>query len=411
MPARLTAEEFIAKAEAKHTGRGYDYSHVKYVNGNTKVEIRCPVHGPFFQTARVHLGGCGCPECAKMARMDTCFELYGNRIAANTEEGVSKKHEVMLKKYGAISCFGLPETQAKSRETVRKRYGVDNPMQSREVLKKAQATNLERYGFVCSAQNPDVKKKQVETLKQHYNVDNPMVSPVIKDRAKKTCLEHYGVDNPMKSDVINEKVKRTVNERYHTDYVVQAPEIREKIRQSYLERYGTDNPMKNKEVHDKAVAKFKELYGVSNPLQNRAIVAKVYETRKQNGTLNTSQSEDQVYELLCRKFGRDFVYREHKSKRYPYHCDFYLKALDLFIECNFSWTHGGHFFDENNIQDLQQLNMWMNKAENSRYYRNAVHVWTETDVEKKSIAEQNHLNYLVFWDNDLRDFMEWYNSL
>jgi hypothetical protein len=44
--AKLTTEEFIAKAKAVHGDR-YDYSKVEYVNASTKVCIICKKHGEF----------------------------------------------------------------------------------------------------------------------------------------------------------------------------------------------------------------------------------------------------------------------------------------------------------------------------------------------------------------------------
>ena len=51
--AKLTTEEFIAKAKAVH-GDKYDYSQVEYVNNHTKVSIICPIHGVFRQRPLDH---------------------------------------------------------------------------------------------------------------------------------------------------------------------------------------------------------------------------------------------------------------------------------------------------------------------------------------------------------------------
>ena len=61
--AKLTTEEFIAKAKAVHGDR-YDYSKVKYVNNQTKVCIICKEHGEFWQVPYTHLNGHGCSKCA-----------------------------------------------------------------------------------------------------------------------------------------------------------------------------------------------------------------------------------------------------------------------------------------------------------------------------------------------------------
>lgn len=59
-----TTESYIVKAKEKH-GNKYDYSIVEYKNTHTKVSIICPVHGIFLQLAGAHLQGVGCPKCAK----------------------------------------------------------------------------------------------------------------------------------------------------------------------------------------------------------------------------------------------------------------------------------------------------------------------------------------------------------
>ena len=56
-------DDFISEARAVH-GDKYDYSKVKYINCDTKIETICPEHGPFWQTPYAHLKGCGCQKCS-----------------------------------------------------------------------------------------------------------------------------------------------------------------------------------------------------------------------------------------------------------------------------------------------------------------------------------------------------------
>lgn len=60
----ITKEQFIVRSKEKH-GDKYDYSKSNIVNSTTKIEIICPVHGPFWQTPNMHMQGQGCPECGK----------------------------------------------------------------------------------------------------------------------------------------------------------------------------------------------------------------------------------------------------------------------------------------------------------------------------------------------------------
>lgn len=83
---KYTTKDFINKAVSIH-GDKYDYSHVCYINSNTKVEIICPIHGSFWQTPNMHIGmkHQGCPMCGGTKRMTIeefvkkARDIHGNR--------------------------------------------------------------------------------------------------------------------------------------------------------------------------------------------------------------------------------------------------------------------------------------------------------------------------------------------
>lgn len=56
-----TKDEFVAKANNVHNSR-YTYPG-EYMGQNFKLDIECPAHGVFQQTAGNHLRGRGCPRC------------------------------------------------------------------------------------------------------------------------------------------------------------------------------------------------------------------------------------------------------------------------------------------------------------------------------------------------------------
>lgn len=132
---------------------------------------------------------------------------------------------------------------------------------------------------------------------------------------------------------------------------------------------------------------------------------KMYLTKKENNTFNTSKFEKEVYEILKKEFGN--VIKQYKESRYPYKCDFYIPSRDQFIELNITWTHGGIPFDSNNSTHIIKLKNWQEKSKESDFFKNAIKVWTESDVEKLNIAKKNKLNYtMIYWyqnDNDLLD--------
>ena len=61
--ASQAKSEFKDKASLVHNNK-YDYSLVEYINSRTKIKIICPVHGTWEQKPNDHLNGQGCPKCA-----------------------------------------------------------------------------------------------------------------------------------------------------------------------------------------------------------------------------------------------------------------------------------------------------------------------------------------------------------
>jgi hypothetical protein len=61
---------FLERFISAH-GNKYDYSKVVYRGALEKIEIVCSEHGSFWQSPSNHAKGAGCPECAKIKRIET----------------------------------------------------------------------------------------------------------------------------------------------------------------------------------------------------------------------------------------------------------------------------------------------------------------------------------------------------
>jgi hypothetical protein len=66
--APVTLEEFIKRARAAHGDR-YDYSKAMFSRYSDAVEIVCKDHGAFWQVAKSHAAGAGCPDCSGVGRI------------------------------------------------------------------------------------------------------------------------------------------------------------------------------------------------------------------------------------------------------------------------------------------------------------------------------------------------------
>ena len=70
---RSDKEQFIAKSSEIHNDF-YNYDNVVYKDSKTPVCIICPKHGEFWQMQNIHLGGHGCPKCAKRKSQVKLYE-------------------------------------------------------------------------------------------------------------------------------------------------------------------------------------------------------------------------------------------------------------------------------------------------------------------------------------------------
>lgn len=264
-------------------------------------------------------------------------------------------------------------TQNKLKSTYIKHYGVDNPAKSKEVLLKSQQTCLDRYGCLNGA--------QAESVKQ---------------RIRQTCLEKYGCENPLGNKDIIRHARNTCLQRYGYEYAFQGEEAKQKYRETCLEKYGVDWQSKTKEARK----------NLSTKISSQEVQQKSIETKKKRHSLNTSKKELNIQNKLLTIFNVKIQYR---SKLYPFNCDFYIPNLDLYIECNFHWTHGGKPYNPEDEDCKEKLKYWESKSENSQFYRNAIHTWTIRDVNKRNIAKENNLNYLVFYSE--AEFDNWFNTV
>lgn len=120
-------------------------------------------------------------------------------------------------------------------------------------------------------------------------------------------------------------------------------------------------------------------------------------TKFKNNSFNTSSPENAFKLYLEEKYGKNDIIPQYSDDRYPFACDFYIRSLDLFVELNITWTHGGKRFEKSE-EDILLLNHWKEKAKTSKYYKNAIYTWTDLDVRKYNKAIENNLNYLVFYN-------------
>lgn len=229
--------------------------------------------------------------------------------------------------------------------------------------------------YSCATKNNETQEKMKATNIQKYGVPNAFMADEVKEKMKQTCLERYGVEYASQSEDFQDRVNKTNLEKYNVKRPAQSTVIMEKMKQTCLERYGVDNYRKTAECVDK-----------------------INDTKRKNHTFGTSKPEKEL-EVELRKLFPDLQI-QYKSELYPFKCDFYIPSLDLYIEYNGMWTHGGCFYDENDENSRNILEMWKQRSGHSTFYKNAIDGWTQRDILKLNTALKNNLNYIAWFNEE-----------
>lgn len=298
-------------------------------------------------------------------------------------------------------------------------YGTDNPFKLDDFQEKAAQTREERYGARYTLAEGSVfadeaRKKGQESLepirraKRERTLARKKREREERQRERALYGHHRRTLTEEEKIVANERRIATSQSRYGVDHPSQRASFRQ-LASQYMR-----DPENQRRIRARTVATNQERYGVayftqlpehrqeqsrrmSDPSHQRRILS----TKRENGTLSTSSSEDALYGLLveyANQHGMTVVRQYRDEKRYPFAVDFYIPERDLFIELNGSWSHGGHWYESDREMDQRTVQTWLKKGKKSKYYRVALETWTTRDVRKREAARQAELNYVTLWD-------------
>ena len=302
----------------------------------------------------------------------------------------------MIAQYGTDNVFKLGEFQEKAAQTREERYGArytlaDGSVFAEEARKKGQES-LEPIRRAKRERTLARKKREREERQReralhgyHRRTLTDEEKVVANERRIATSQSRYGVDHPSQRLSFKQSMSQ-----YMTDPENQR-RIRAKTVSTNQERYGvayfTQLPEHRQEQSRR----------MSDPSHQR----RISRAKRENGTFNTSSSEDVLYKLLVEyvnQHGMTVVRQYRDDDRYPFAADFYIPERDLFIELNGSWSHGGHWYELERAMDQKTVQTWRTRGKQSKYYINALETWTKRDVRKREAARQAELNYVTLWD-------------
>ena len=338
-----------------------------------------------------------CNHINKKHQLDkkTYYDLYLKKI----DEGICKYNgcnnptSFINIEVGYKDCCCLEHTNLY-------RYGVKSNLNFKEIKEKAQK----------NSHTAEANQKGLKTRIDRYG-GSGFSSKSIRKKIETTNLEKYGVKNVFSNKQVREKCSKTKQLRYGDKNY----NNRSKAVNTWIDKYNVTHPMQLKSVRDKCKTTCLNRYGVENNLQLKSVIQHAHSIEAQykriifnrNRILNGNYKNniEKLFMSLCNQYNIKVI-PEYYSTNYPFACDFYMPEKDLYIEVNIHWSHGKHWFNESNQDDIDKLDLW--KSKNNLYYDRAINIWTISDLKKRNIAKKNNLNYVVLWSEN--EITNWFNN-
>ena len=330
-----------------------------------------------------------------------CFNERCNKRIVHKTFDYTKQHNPI---YCSLMCNNTSSMHIVKASRTRKKRAIEDKDQQKRIEAKKRATKV-KNGHSPNWNNAE---KRLQTCKQRVFEDPDYFNKIEQKRkstkVKKGYSPNWHNEKQMVStryeknggvweskDMVERKIAKSY-EKYGFASPNQSPIVKQHKKEGCLKKFGVDSYSKTEAYH-------RQMMAVNDQRKE-----KEFATKKRNGSWNVSKPEDRVYGFLTSKFGKEDVERQYRSSSYPFSCNFYIKSLDLYIECNFSWTHGGHWFGSNNKDDIAIVQKW--KSKHTKYYDNAIANWTIRDIKKRECLEKNKLNYIVMWKEDYDNLEE-----
>ena len=315
------------------------------------------------------------------------------------------------KGYTNYCCKKCVYTNEKIINNIKEKWKNKSREELNSIVTNRKQTSIINWGYDNPAKSPIIKNIILETNKRNHGGVHNFASSNSEWNGKATLYKLYNVTNAYQIDYVKNNLMKILNNKEkeqkrifkikHTKYIKYNNKNYNNIEQqknTNMIRRGVQNYAQSQE--------YKNLYKDKKWVNKKQ--QKQYETKKKNNSFHTSEPEDKCYLRLLTKFP-DAIHHYSTDKRYPFECDYYIPSLDLFIECHYFWTHGDpkynchEPFNKNSFKHQETLQRWKDK--NTKFYNNAIKVWTYYDPLKLETFKKNKLNYKIFYTEE--EFNGW----
>lgn len=382
-----------------------DYLNTRYTDSDSLEETLKRIELGIEEKPKCALPGCNNPVTFIGRKRAMFTKFCCQEHSAKSEETRKKCKQTNLEHWGTENVYDSSIYQQK----VFDEYGVKYHWLREDIQEKRNMTCLERYGTIYPTQVKDIMDKVRQTTLERYGAECMFMTPEVYEHShneetiekiRQTNKERYGCISPFGSDEVRQKISETNKERYGHECMFDVPWIREKAhseesrekqRQTNIERYGCEWPFATRQARQLSFEKMKE-----------------------NGLLQKSHKEDEVYEYICSLGYR--VERHHMTDEFPFNADMYLPDYNLYIEYQGSHFHNTYSF-MGTKDDFKVLQTYYEKSQRIKeesgdsdkltQYDNMIYVWSDLDVRKRVYAQENNVRYFEIYKQPKIEYIQY----
>ena len=298
-------------------------------------------------------------------RKNKMKEMYGTENHMQIPEFIKKQEDTLLRKYGVKSVLSLSEVHQKGTKAAA----------SQESRSKAKRTMMERYGVSNSAQSAELRSKMELTNIERYGHRSPMQCNEIRERAENTRLIKYGYRRLSDIPGRYQKIQQT-NLHKHGCLSGQSIAVQEKRKKTMMERYGVEHPFMSVKLREKACLTVFQKYGYMNAMQSSEILKKSLQTKINNGSMRSSQGEQELMEF-CRTLDPNTRSTIVHLGTKQFQIDILMPKFRICVEYNGMFWHS-----EKNKQQYNRKHLDKTEACKKKGYR-LIHIWENEWLHKQ----------------------------
>jgi very-short-patch-repair endonuclease len=317
--------ELFKKLGAEKHNNFYNYDKSVYC-GKEKIIITCPIHGDFQQNIYSHLYGYICFKCGVEKR------------TKSQKKGIDKFIQQANIIHNNIYNYSkaIYENAHSKTEIICNYHGSFYQTPHEHLNKQGCPTCGKELSAQSRTKEGDLFAKEANQIHNNFYIYDKVKYVNSKNKIIIICPVH-GEFTQTPNAHLQKQGCPTCRINFLTEFN-NRPEVLKLNSDKGKEAWALRSTENIKKISAKRQNSYYQKTGYTNPSYNPEIIAKIHQSKKDNGSYGKSIPEDKLYEILCSKFTTEEISRQKVINSRP--IDFYISKINLYVQLDGVYYHG-----------------------------------------------------------------------